>query len=645
MALPLLRGVDERLVPEDIDQKLAQTCQYYFGISQRGEDVRRRDDRIGARLWHGQHWVGVRQYRDRAAITANVSQALIHHKVSIMTKQQPIPIVKPREPGSVEAAERMRQLLISKFKDDNMLIKTRDALILCNSTRTSAGKVVWDSTLNNGMGDFTVDVIPGWNLLLDGRVSDKERMQFCGDRARMFRSRAITLYPEAAQKIMDGTPAVYRRGMPGQEAGSPIRDAWGTGQSLMRGSPTTLNGKAVFTAYAGDPGFATEKDDIVEICELYHKDLTVYEDEEPEKDNFGNPKHEIVRDEEGLPQVEHAGSDLMIDEDGTPVHVAAFKIVTQALMKIVYKRKYPDWRRTTVLLPGGIVLEDIAWDGPLPYFYFNDVYSLEGMWHRGSILQLETLQAMLNVALSTQTDNMRFASIQALLVSSQSGLGSRVITPGPGQAVEVNGVPVSQHVMPLPVQDPNPEWFNYINQLIALMEKTIGAEGIMQGSAASAPRTDSAAGFGTLAEIGGSRLTENTQRMADSLSDWANISAWFVQNYYTKEHSFAVEDDSGNISHEQAWGPLVQGELDFSVEVEPWMAWSESTKFNRNMELLQAGIIDRVEFYKRTNFPGWQRMLKRMASMVGTPMQALMGGAGAPPKRTRQTVPKKKGGQ
>jgi hypothetical protein len=46
-----------------------------------GEEVRRKHDRLGARLMYGQHWDRPMP-SDRAAITANISMAILRHKIA-----------------------------------------------------------------------------------------------------------------------------------------------------------------------------------------------------------------------------------------------------------------------------------------------------------------------------------------------------------------------------------------------------------------------------------------------------------------------------------------------------------------------------------------------------------------------------------
>jgi hypothetical protein len=178
-------------------------------------------------------------------------------------------------------------------------------------------------------------------------------------------------------------------------------------------------------------------------------------------------------------------------------------------------------------------------------------------------------------------------------------------------------------------------WFAFINQLVSLMERIYGAQGIMQGE--SAGRVDSAAGYDLLAEIGGSRIVECTQRMESSLADCARIIGWFAQNYFTEEHAVGVEGENGETTWEKAWGPLLKGALSYDIEVGSTLAWSESAKYQRYMGMFRDGVIDKVELWKRVGFSGWQEMKKRMDAEAANPAQAyLMGGGFKPPKPPKQ---------
>lgn len=614
---------------DELAAALAGTCQNYLTIANRGEDVRCRDDRIGARLWHGQHYVGVRQNPDRSAIVANVVMSLVHHKVSIMVKQEPVPIVEASEEGDKDAAELMRAVVIQVSKDVKLDEKARNCEILANCTRTSALKWFWDKSKNGGIGGIGCYIVPGWNLILDNRCSSKDAMMFCGDRATMTRSQAMEQYPEASDEILEGRGGAYRRGQTMDANKTPVKDPWGGGSGASKGAPTSINGKPVFTAYAGDPGFSVNQDETVELCEEYHMDLTMYEDEEEEKDSHGNTVHDIATTEDGEPLFTEMPQEML---HGAMVPV--YQLIKAPRIRTVLKRKYPHWRRTTMLMPDAKVIEDIAWDGPLPYAFFDDTYPMTGVWARGSALQLETMQAMTNVGLSIMTDNLRMGSVQAFLSDPSNGLMHKVLVPGPGQVIPA--APGSLQGLEVPKLDAN--WFAFINQLVSLMERIYGAQGIMQGEAAG--RVDSAAGYDMLAEIGGSRIVECTQRMESSLADCARIIGWFAQNYFTEEHAVGVEGKDGEApTMERAWGPLLKGSFRYDIEVGSTLAWSESAKYQRYLGMFRDGAIDRVEFYKRVGMSGWQEMVKRMEADMASGKTWMMTPAGAKPPKPPKPTP------
>src|SRR5271166_409481 len=625
----------------ELESRLAKMVERYVGIANRGEDARKRDDKIGANLWLGHHYVGVMPSRDRPMIMANLFKALIHHKASIMVKQLPIPVVEATDAGDAEAAEHLRNLLLHIFKNDDMLLKTRKAVIVSNVMRTCALKVLWDDTLHGGVGDITTDLIMPWNLLLDTQVSAYDRMSFCGDRTVMSRAKAMSMYPHAAKELEEpdasgGQPVKFFG-----SSDSPIKDPWGKGTAGdLRGAPTSVNSKPVFAVFAGEIGFASDKDVLVEICEVYHRDLTLYEDEQVVRDSKGNEEYEYVKDEEsGEPLFDQIESQYMHDQEtGWLLEIPQFVIRKQQVMELVRKRKYPDWRRTTCIFPDGKVIEDIAWDMPLPYAFMSDDEPLSGVWWRGSGLQLETMQAMMNVSLSTMVHNLRMGSLQAFKVSPMSGIQGQALTLKPGQLVYVD----PKNMEAIQVPQLSQEWFNWINNLVSLMERVVGAQGIMQGEAAG--RVDSAAGYDLLAESGGSRIVECTQRMEATLAEWAQIVAVFAQNYYTEKHAIAVEDKDGKQTYERAYGPLLNtiSPLRFGIEVGSTMAWSESAKRARDVDLFQKGIIDRVELYKRMGLANWKPMMERMDAEIAAGKGWMAGAAGSPPPRTRQTVPSQK---
>src|SRR5208337_4529044 len=129
------------------------------------------------------------------------------------------------------------------------------------------------------------------------------------------------------------------------------------------------------------------------------------------------------------------------------------------------------------------------------------------------------------------------------------------------------------------------------------------------------------------------------QRMEKTLAEWAQIVATFAQNYYTEKHAIAVEDTEGKQTYERAYGPLLNtiNPLRFGIEVGSTMAWSESAKRQRDVQLFKDGIIDRVELYKRMGLSNWKAMMDRMDAEITAGKAWMAGAAGAPPPRTRQT--------
>ena len=592
-----------------------------------GEDARRRHDRVGARMMYGQHY-SKEMPADRAAIVANLGMSMLLHKVAIMSKQAPIPVIEPNDVGDDRGAELMRGIVMNVWKTSGMQQKSRRALTVAGATRTVALMPFWDPVMNGGAGGINTDVIRGWNLILDDRVSDPDLMEFAGHRASMTRSRAMLMYQDAAEKIREFADS-RGRVSPLQASGSPIPTPYRSA-SIPPPGAAIVNGKPVVTAFAGEMQDSAAALQSVEIVELYHRDHTLIKKEVAVRDPLGAVRQEIVKDDEGMPQFEESEPEHYQSPDGGIVAIPRFKLRMEDVYEERLIRKYPFWRRTTVLLPDNVLLEDIAWDGPLPLAFYSDLEPLDGMWGRGSLLQNEHLQAVLNVGLSTVTDNLRFGSLNAWLAGNQSGLLTQQIIPGVGQVISVGDV---SQVKPLTSPNLDAAFFSLLDRVERYMERIIGATGVMQGE--SAGRADSGSAYDTLAEIGGSRLVMDTQRFEGTLGKWAEIVGWFAQNYYTDDHALSVEDATGNVTWEKVSSPLLAGSFSYSIATGSTMAWSESAKYNRSLQEYKDGLIDRRRFYEDTKKPGWRALLARISA--ANPSGAL-GPAGSPPPRVRTSA-------
>lgn len=613
----------------DWKKDLADYIMAKVSLADRHEELRRRSDRVGANLFYGRHW-NVAINNRRAALTANVTKSLIEHKISIMTKQEPLPVVVAGEAGDVRSARLMRNVLMRWWRDDGMQMKIRRAERIANATRTCALKACWNTVLHGGAGDVTVDIVPGWRLILDDRADFVQDMEFIGHREMMRRSASALCYPEAAKEIFRAEKGVSDlRNTPSSQTmpPSPIGSSFRTqlGGSLNFG--TIVDGKPVISAFSNQPGPISDSNDMVQIIELHYRDDAYHEEEVTQRDEHGSARMEIARSPDGMPLFDEQASELIYDAQGGVMDLPTFKLRQQEVKKIELVRDYPWYRRTTIMLPDAIILDDRAWDGPVPYALVSDGDTLEGPWVRGCALDCEDMQVTLNVSLSLMMDNLRLSSMRPVLAGTASNLqpgNSLMISPG-----TVIGVGSVEAVKPLEFPQLSAAWFQWAEFIISLMERIIGAQGVMQGEAVG--RMDSSAGVDSLAEIGGSRIVEATQRMEVAIQDIMRVVGWFAQKFYTERHAIAVEDKEGQPTFERVSGPFLYGTFDYQVSTGSTLAWSETAVRARLLQELQAGIIDKIAYWQRTNTPDWPQIRDRLL----TQNPILSGPAAAPPPRTR----------
>lgn len=599
-----------------------------ISISDRHEDARRKSDRVGGNLFYGKHW-NVAISSARSALTVNLSKALIDHKISIMTKQRPVPIVEATDVGDHTAAKLMRSAIMEWWDRDGMQRKMERALYLANSTRSCAIKVRWDPSKHNRAGDITADVIPGWRVIADPRTTDEERMQFAGDRATITRDRAMLLYPQAARIIEDSaTTSEQNPGASAAGKGSPIRDPW---QKLHLDFPSAgiVNGQPLLLSYTGNNPARSSAGDLVEVVELYFRDRTLVPRMMPVKDKMGNVKQKVSLGEDGMPRFEQAESERRTIDGGLELSLPMFKIVTEDVYEEQLVFKYPHWRRVTILLPDAVVLEDTAWDYPLPYAYCHDGEPLEGFWVKGSILDLETLQGALNVSLSTMMDNLRFSAYRAYIAYNGAMLERTDLNISPGEVIRAGE---KGTIEPFPVPEVSSAWFQWVQFIMSLMERQLGATGIMQGEAAG--RVDSAAGYDMLAEIGGSRIVKATQRMERTIARVAEIAGTFMQRHYDERHAVQVENAEGELTYERITPGSLVGSFSYRVLTGSSLAWSESAVRARVLQELQQGLRDKISAWKALHIEDWRQIMARMQT-ESPQLQP------APPPRTRKNIPSK----
>lgn len=616
--------------PDDRSGRNQELVRYILSLvaeSDRSEDARRRQDRIGGNIFYGRHW-NVQLPPTRVSMTVNYAKALIEHRVALMTKQQPLPVVESLDGADSPTSVMMRAVLMDWWDRDDMQSKLQRSRYLCETTRTCAFKPSWDPTLYDGAGDVTVDVIPGWRLIVDPTTNDRRRMRFCGDRAIMTRARAMMLYPEAADEIARASDV--QAWASGGSSTSPIKDPWDRFAAVYPGV-TVVAGVPTLEGYTSQ-GFprAGTMEKMVEIVELCLLDPMMVDQEVPKFDDEGHAIREVVRGDDGAPLFDELPGETMELPDGSITTLPAFKLRTEQATEVRKVRKYPFYRRVTMLLPDQKVIDDRAWDFPLPYAFMQGGHQLEGPWSRGVALDLESPQNQLNVSCCMMMENLRFSALR-VAISYNAGLERNTLSVNPGDVLNATGDKGSLDFVNFPQL--SEAWFGWLTTTMTLMEKLAGVDGVMNGEQVG--RVDSAEAYDFLAEITGSRLTADAQSMERCIADLMETVGALVQKGYTSAHAVRVEDLEGNVSIQNVTQSDLVGTFRYKVRVGSSLAWSASSMRKRVLEEYGEGLRDKVSVWQALGIQDWRGIRDRLA--VEPPQE--QGGAGAPPKRTRQSIP------
>lgn len=614
-----------------LDFALARRVRRMIARSDKRESARRREDRVGGNLFFSNHWA-VRMPDGRAAWTVNLARPLIEDKIALMTKNRPIPVVESTGVGDEEGPRIMRSILQQWWTDEGLDAKLEHALYLSNATRTSAIKVRWDPALNGGAGGIAAGVLPGWRILMDPSAPERKRLTFAGDRAAMMRWRAMQLYPKAAERIRLSGAAKDAGGE--REDNSPLDDMYRGGGGDVRPGVATIDGVPTLTAEGSIEPSQAELRELVEVAEVYWRDPTMVEREVPKKDSItGETIRKVKMGEDGLPSFREATRRHVL-ADGQELELPAFELEMEDEMETKFVPKYPFWRRTTVLMQGDRLekIDDTAWDFELPYAYFIDGRPLEGMWQRGSLLELRGLQTDTNITLSLETDMRRFASLLAAIAYDDAGLEQNTLSLMPGDVIRIRGPKGSFEWVKIP--PPDASWLEKIRFNIDMMRLILGLDGVMSGQAQG--RLDSAAAYDFLGDISGARIAKCATRMEWAIADLMGIVADIAREAYSEKHSVRVERETGKPTYERITPSSLRVGMRIGVLVGSQLAWTESAKRARALADVQAGVCDKIGFWQQTNYPDWQNMKLRMEreaaehpNMPPVP----------PPPRTRQQIP------
>lgn len=598
-----------------------------------GEGDRRARDRRGIRMFREQAWQES-LVESKLAITSNTPLALFERVAADVLRGQPEPEIEAVNPDEEDNARVAEGALRTNWRKRRVREKLAAAYRLTGFTRPVGFYHYWRHEADGGRGDVDKRMIPGHRLIVDDRVQLVHDMEFVGFEEEMSRAKLITLFPDKAEQIEKAGDAAATR--PPNITADPLAPR-AQGQT-----PTRVVDRLVAQGAANTPpytpatsikspqqrGKGDPLSENVRVRFLWVDDPTPTREQRPMLDpRTKKPMYKMVRDEEGKPQLEHRGHDV-VDTPLGPQYVPNVQPRFEMAMEDVVVRKYRYWRHVAYVPEDRIVLWDVAWDGPAPISILRDRVPAYGFDAPGSALRLATLATARNILWTIIFERLKLSLGGTWLATPGSGIKRNKLIPEPGVVFMVNKL---DEIKEFPVTPLDAAYFNLLDKIEQEMELLVGVTPLMRGQPVG--RADSPQTYEQVADQSGGPVLDRAKLVDAWVHDAAEIDLWFMQHYYTHEHVVEVETADGFTTWTEASALAIRG--DFAVRIEAGstlgrnvMRDREEAKENANLGFYSLPMLGRVGRVRH-----WRQALKQKAAIMRMGPQSawLLGAAGAPP--------------
>jgi hypothetical protein len=611
------------------------------------EGERRERDRKGIRLFRGQN--SIEGFNDaRLMINSQAALALYERVVADVLRGQPEPEVEATNDDEEDAARIAQGAIRTNWRNTRMREKMANGYRLSGFTRAVGMYHYWRHEMHGGIGDVDKRVIPGHRLIVDDRTPYTADMEYVGFEEEMSRSKLIMLFPDKADDIEEAANASGDR-VAGLTT-DPLRPSGGNGAAGARVydrlvttastqtppyTPVTSIRSAMGKRGKGDPLSET-----VKVRFLWIDDPTPKRETRPRFD----PKtkrhvYSMVRDEEGRPQFDHEGHDV-VDTPAGPQYVPRLSPRTEMVMEDVVVRKYKYWRHVAYVPMDNVVLWDVSWEGPVPISILRDRLPAYGFDAPGTALRLSSLSSARNVLWTIIFERLRKSLAGTWLTTPGSNLRRNQLTNEIGNVYTVNSVDAVKEFPQSPLDH---AYFGLLDKIETEMALLLGVTPMMQGQPAG--RADSPQTYDTLADMSGGLILDRAKMIDQFIADAATIDLWFIQNNYTHEHVVEAETSEGFSTWREASSLLMRGDFAVKIETGSTLQKQSSRDLTDAQSAAQMGIYALPMLAKQGHIKHWQAALKQHAAILkmGPQFAWLLGPAGAPPATKAQNVRSQQG--
>ncbi len=518
--------------------------------------------------------------------TPNVTDSeifpILSSRIAWMTDQQIVPTVAPAAlPGDPYAqhmqtlSDHLEQLFDTEFKNQGW--NKEVILMLWDASQFGAGiaKCVWDSGLDEGMGNIAFKRVDVWNFYPDPNARDLEQCTYMFEVEKMTFDQMQRRFPDAD---VESIKAAYLYGQRGDDI---VRPSQSSSSLYPMAMPGNLPGSTATTW--GLPGQSSRSTD-----QILSEGINVYT-------AWVLENWEETR------------------EPTDPSHGSEERVV------------YDEWR--CVVYTGNVVLfDELAtdlWENSRhPYVRYVDEEMGE-FWTTPIVSHLAPCQVAINRLLASLQGNIELVGNPIFLDVKDSGLERTAIVNRPGLRLSMNSrTAQSQGSKPMWLEPPKmqEQVQGLIQFWIGRMENISGLAGPQKGQT---PKDRQAAQTQQAAqEAGFVRIRSSVRNLERTLSEAYRLLAHLIiQNFDVPRTVAIVGPDGQNsallLASKHFYSPSIHGTaapLKFSLIVSAGAdnPTSRQARIAEADALFALQAIDRPALLEQHAFPHWQTIEQRM---------------------------------
>jgi hypothetical protein len=453
-----------------------QDIDLVFSLLEQGKKSRAKYDKHWdkwEKFYDGDQWE-IKRSEGKAMPVANIIRTTIQAMIPILTDSQPGFNIGAKTPQDYEFSDLLGTLVDTWWNLRSMNMTLTNTIMQSLMYHCGVQKVIWDESLEGGLGDVRVDDINPRDVWVPEDAIDFDKNcpwvihRMCktlGEIRRLFPDKAKQIVTTGSDKEKTSQQAIAYDGH--VELVSPV-------DKKDRNAPT---------ATGSDVGMNTKK--IVEIYELWIDDESLINIDE--EDKYGNKKQ-------------------------------------------ITKKRYPQGKIITVT-SNKILLqsaESPRKDGKKPYVRYVDMMRPNRFYGDGEIEQLFEMQRLLNKVLANITDCFTMMGNPTWIIDTNSGVDPEMITNIVGQIITKNpGSEVRREQAP-----PMPAYImNFYIELQKLIDQISGMHDITQGRKPTG--VTAAEAISELQEAAQTRIRLKERNLQSSLTQLGHLVINTMMQYYT----------------------------------------------------------------------------------------------------------------